>query len=307
MRQKLSTLVEGSFFGLLALSLSAVLTVSCASVGNYDAAGKRIGFEHYAGKHYLLIEEGTGGIKTFRILTLPDFSKPRYVKRKSGWGGLEFSFKLENGVLTEFGAASDSQGAATLATLGTLGTAAGAVLAAKATAAGALAVANVTAAAGAGAAPGAPPPSVTIESLNDVANQLQVSVVTPLNAAMDPTLVAVRTSVGSAVGSLRTAADLDPGKNLVDEIAKAQKTVAKLATALEVEEGKLTLFLEGLKNPTMRSTVTQVTVALGVEIAKLKGFAQSSKLPALYEVLPRRHPTDPDKVIGIDFRPVNLD
>lgn len=297
MKNPLSPSTNMRQFSLVTLVLALLLMLGCASVKNYDASNKSIGFEHYAGKHYLLVETGKDG-QVLKIITLPDLSKPRYVKYKAGWGSVEFDFVLQNGVLTEFGATHDSNTGEVLATLGTLGTAYGALLGAEAAAVAALGVAEITAAAGSGAV--GSPPTITIKTLMDVASRLQTNVVNPLASDTDVLLMDVKSKVTAEISKLQVAAKLDPNKEIVGEIQKAQQATRSIAGRLTAEGDKLELFLEGLTVPALRAKVISVMTALRKEIGILRGFAPSTtRQPLLYEIKERSSG-------GIEFVPVTL-
>jgi len=236
--------------------LLAHLLTGCASVHNVDKTGTNIGFEHFASKHYLLIETGKDDVQTLKVVSLPNLSKPRYIKHKSGWGSVVFSFKLQNGVLTDFGATHDSQSAATLTTLGTLGTAYGSLAGAIATAAATTDAAE-TKVTVAGAAPEDSGPVVTIDGLADIANNLKSDVVDRLEGREDPTMSAVSTAVETQANAIHTAAILDP-EDIIAAIVKAQEAVVVPIEELKREEEKLKLFLDGLRDKNDRSLVTQV-------------------------------------------------
>lgn len=107
----------------LLLGVLFTYLVKLASVSNLDSNGENVGLEHFVGKHYLVIEPLSEGRRQVSVLTLPDLSQPRKIMHQPGWGSLQFSFKLQNGVLTEFGSTQDLKGPETLAAVGaTMGT-----------------------------------------------------------------------------------------------------------------------------------------------------------------------------------------
>lgn len=296
--------------GLAAVGVFAL--TGCASVSNHNTSDEDIGFEHYAGKHYLVVEPGKDGTHSFKVVTLPDLSKPRYIRHHEGWGSVQFSFTLENGVLTEFGSTSDSKAVETFQTVGTLGTAYGALLGTKVTADAAIAVAEfaVTPMAafdglkvGADGRDGAA--SISVTALKDIASELVDRVVAPLlNTSSDQT-----NQLGSEISSIATnvsdAASLDPAGELSEEIAKSRKAVASAARALTEKEASLKLVREGLKNnddATIISTTLPVIARLTTRLKAyaVHGLEMSSGLrPIIFEII--------ETTNGIDFRPVVLE
>lgn len=87
----------------------------CASVKFCDENGNDIGFEYHPAKPYLLIETDDKDVQKARIISIPDMSKTRYVKRQSGLGTVDFSFKITDSMLNEFAGKSDSKVPETIA------------------------------------------------------------------------------------------------------------------------------------------------------------------------------------------------
>ena len=117
----------------IAATLAAGAALSgCAGFEFYsDAAlgGPEKGLKLYTPKPYLLVARQGGDAKPvdISIVYLPDLANPYYAKARSGWGSSNLTMKLTDGMMTEFGQQVDSNGAATLTSVGSLLTAAGAL------------------------------------------------------------------------------------------------------------------------------------------------------------------------------------
>ncbi len=86
----------------------------CAGVKFYSdpELTKRTGLVHYEPKPYLLIEydsEKGDTPKNLKLIFLPDFTKPTYTKVINGLGANDVSLTLNNGILSNFGAKTDSK------------------------------------------------------------------------------------------------------------------------------------------------------------------------------------------------------
>ena len=114
---------------LATLALS-VLLGGCASVKFYsDPEHKHeTGLKIYAPKPYLLVTRYGSSDKKLEatVLYLPDQTKVSYAVITGGTGSHDISFKLANGILTEYGEKIDSKFNETLTALGSLLSAAGA-------------------------------------------------------------------------------------------------------------------------------------------------------------------------------------
>ena len=74
---------------------------------------KKVGYEYYLPKPFLLVENTKEGHKV-SVITLPNLSEKRFVQHRAGWGTTEFGFKTQNGVITEFNNKYDSKGPETI-------------------------------------------------------------------------------------------------------------------------------------------------------------------------------------------------
>ena len=108
---------------LMSICVTLVSSVGCVPVKFLDTTDvkwwrgpKKIGFEYFAPKTYLVVETTKDGKKA-RLLTMPDVTKPRQVEYQPIWGSAEVGFKVENGVITEFNAKHDPKGPETVTAL----------------------------------------------------------------------------------------------------------------------------------------------------------------------------------------------
>lgn len=280
---------------ILGVAFILIFTTGCASVRNLDADGNKIGFEHFAGKHYLVLEPLKDGGHQLKVLTLPDLSQPGTIKYKSGWGSVQFSFKLQNGVLSDFGNARDMKGAETLAAVGaavgTLGTAYAGVLAATITAGAAVTTQSVD-------GPTAEAPELVIDSLQESANLLRTEVVDPLSQIKE--LVPIANEIYVQAGVLEGIAQLDITGEIIAQIIEAQEETLEVATELEKADRELRSILDMASYDFDPAGVVRALTVLGEQIRTLKNFALSEKQPIFFEILPRADGS------GIEFRRVNL-
>lgn len=111
----------------VSVTVSAFLIASgCASVKFYDMSDSKkpqdIGFEYYPAKTYLLVSKTDEGL-SIAPLSIPDVTKPRSVRHQGGWGSVNFGFKTNHGMLTEFNSVTDSKGPETIGAIaGLIGT-----------------------------------------------------------------------------------------------------------------------------------------------------------------------------------------
>jgi hypothetical protein len=106
------------------LSLALVLS-SCARMQFYtkpDLSGEETGIKFFTPRPYLLVARTGSEEKPVdvQVLYLPDLSKPIYAKASPGYGSADVNITLSNGMLTNFGAKTDSNIAGLLTALGTL-------------------------------------------------------------------------------------------------------------------------------------------------------------------------------------------
>ncbi len=105
-----------SFFGVLA-ALTAI--IGCTSVSFRDRIAERdmasgdVGYEYYPPRPYLLVQATDKGREP-KVFTVPDVTRKRYVKHHPGWGTMEFGFKSQDGLITEFNHKFDSKAAETV-------------------------------------------------------------------------------------------------------------------------------------------------------------------------------------------------
>lgn len=89
---------------------------------NADLSGKKTGIKFYSPKPYLLVARTENKEKPVdvQVIYLPDLAKPMYAAPRAGLGSADISVALQNGMLTSFGAKSDSRIPEMLAALGGL-------------------------------------------------------------------------------------------------------------------------------------------------------------------------------------------
>jgi len=97
---------------LLGIAITLIFG-SCATVKFYDdgALKKETGIEFYQAKPYLLVEKKPAkdvAVKS-TIIYLPDMSRPKYAKLKTGFGSSDLKLSMTNGIITSYGVTSDSK------------------------------------------------------------------------------------------------------------------------------------------------------------------------------------------------------
>lgn len=296
-------MIKLSALRLLVTTAVLVSFCSCASVKNFEGA-QNVGFEHYAPRFYLVFTPTKDGT-TASILTLPDLNRKLHIKHKGGWGSVQFTFKLTNGVLTEFGQTADSKGPETLAAVASLGTAYAGYLTAK-----------LTAAAGQGATPGTPV-EVNVDILFELGRSLRSDVVRPLAVYLsndpqnpgdcaqaveerrDAVLETVCRVASESADELEKLSRLK-GDDILAELAKAAKAAKNVLGELKEADERLVLYLEDLEGPP-RQVATNAHFSLSRIITKLSSFAVEPSVPKMYEIVPAPSGS------GIEFRPVVID
>lgn len=101
---------------LKVLFLLLLFLPGCASVKIYTNEedkknSKAVGLKFYQSKPFLLVEHNPSKdvkVKT-SIVYLPDLANPRYIRTKTGWGSANATMAFANGVLTSYGAVTDSK------------------------------------------------------------------------------------------------------------------------------------------------------------------------------------------------------
>ena len=94
------------------------LLASCADVKFYSdpALTQKTGLKFHQPKPYVLVTK-TGNKESptkVEVIYLPDLSTPNFAVYKPGWGKHKFSLTLANGILTQYGQETDSQGPETI-------------------------------------------------------------------------------------------------------------------------------------------------------------------------------------------------
>ena len=273
------------FILYLFIFLVFLMIASCASVKNYDDKGNEIGFEHFVAKYYLYLEPLKDGGNTFKILTLPDLSSKRYVKHHRGWGSVQFSFKIRNGVLTEFGQATDSKGPETITSLASLGTAYGGILtgqAAVTTADKTLSPAEMS--------DFFQKASIKIDTLTKASSILENGVVKPLFGLKgNPLLNSVYETIKGNQETIKNSAEIkvDENTNIIKILSDKRKLIRKiLKSDIDPANSKLKLLLENNKNEKTSSAIIQITSELGKAINLLRSFAYPETDLVLFEIAP---------------------
>ncbi len=114
----------------IAAVVCIVLAAGCARFEFYRDAemkGNESGVPIYPAKPYLLVAHTGDSSKPVEITVqyIPDYSKPLYMKARSGWGNSNLTMSLTNGIMTQFGQQVDANAAGLLSSAGTLATAVG--------------------------------------------------------------------------------------------------------------------------------------------------------------------------------------
>lgn len=95
------------------MAVSLILLTGCATVKVYSDAELKneTGLRCYSLKPYLLVEYMTAKDNTVKttVVYLPDMSSPQYIRLKSGLGSGELKMTFDEGALTSYGVATDSQ------------------------------------------------------------------------------------------------------------------------------------------------------------------------------------------------------
>ena len=89
-----------------------VLIASCSSVRFSGSPGgnQTSGLKYYSPKPYVQVERDavSGSVMKSTLFFLPDMENPQYMYIKPGIGSSKADVKLENGILTNFGTATDT-------------------------------------------------------------------------------------------------------------------------------------------------------------------------------------------------------
>lgn len=305
---------------LLFTLLSITIVYGCASVKNEDKDEKSIGFEHYAPKFYLVQEVKKDGSSSIKVLTLPDISKPRYVKYNAGWGSVDFNFKIVNGILTEFGQSSTAGGPEAVTALAALGTAYGGILTGVA--------AQITAEAVSAEVNMADPAKrvvvkLHLDVLDRAVKRLRRNVVAPLDtfsarlrrtvpASRDilpkqPLFIYISKTVESHLKQIEDnlTIDVTPNTQILEELAKRQALTKKIIASLDLIEKSLNAFLEKVTDPEQRGVAITVVSALSEEIKNLRKFAFPPSKISMWEIVPVRD--DSLKIETIGFKKIELE
>ncbi|MBI5806258.1 hypothetical protein HZA73_09450 [candidate division TA06 bacterium] len=93
------------------LALIALLMSGCATVKIYSDQSLKTetGLKFYSAKPYLLVEHKASNDTSFRIVYLPDLSRPQYAKIIPGLGTSDLNITLNNSILTTYGSKTDSK------------------------------------------------------------------------------------------------------------------------------------------------------------------------------------------------------
>jgi len=87
-----------------------LLLCSCSTVKFYSDSTLKTetGIKVYTAKPYLLVTSVKDSLNA-KVIYLPDFAYPQYVKLKSGIGTSNLSLTLVNGILTSYGLTTDTK------------------------------------------------------------------------------------------------------------------------------------------------------------------------------------------------------
>ncbi len=252
------------------------LITGCASVNFVDEDNEKIGYEYYPPKPYLVIEPDKDGKRKARIFSVPDLSKPRRIVHKGGWGTLDFSFKVTDAMLTEFGGKFDSKGPETI-------TAVTGGVASLATSASTLGVAFMAQ---------APANRYSITSVIKALDILTNDVLLELNKpeVVDPGLIAVRNNIGLLNTTLDGLKEIAPGSDIVLAVGQNRKAVGKVVPKLEIELGileKLANVDKNIRVPNQQAA--RVVPGMKLAIRELKGYVKIQTKIELYEIIYDEH------------------
>jgi hypothetical protein len=263
---------------------------ACATVKNYDKQGQDIGFEHYAASYYLVVHSTKDNGTDVSVLTLPNLSKPEHLKYRAGMGKLEFSYKVTNGVLTEFGEKTESAATEAITGVAALATAYGAVLAGAAKTSALEERLPV------------PQGPIFFSDLTSVAKELE-NVVKVLNgASSNDVCKKVSENVTRQMKLLTEAATLKQSDiaNITEVITQRQQRVRKISEELQSDQRVLDQYAEQLSDKDMRAKVVIASLAIKKQIPRLDRFGFPAGQLEIYEICDR----EPGG--GIEFRPVAL-
>ena len=275
------------------LALLVLHISGCAGVKFTEGDGDEDkGFLYYDAKPYLVIDETDDG-EQWRILSLPDPTKPRRVKQIRGLGSSQMGFSTQHGLITQFNATADSQTDELLTAIAALGTADAALDQAEAaliTARGEMDESGAGAAAGGGATP---QPIKKIESATSTLATITAAMVLPGGGPLSAALTGERAKLLSYEAALNAIETItyDPTdplsvRILVDKLAEARKKVAPILANIRT----VRTVLDGIA--THRGTSTsEAAIALNAHAAlksvikDLSSFAADPEEgPAIYEI-----------------------
>ncbi len=103
--------------------VTAVLLNSCTPVKFYSGSdsSKVSGLKYYAAKPYLQVERDVNNnVVKSAVIYMPDLSEPMYVVFKDGPGSRKVDIKLNDGILTSLGIATDPKVSETIESLSAL-------------------------------------------------------------------------------------------------------------------------------------------------------------------------------------------
>ncbi|MEM6568090.1 MAG: hypothetical protein AAF957_06745 [Planctomycetota bacterium] len=259
----------------IALLVAALLS-GCASVRSLDQDGNRRGFEYFPAKPYLLVETTKEGPRA-RVITLPDVTRPRYIRHKGGWGSVEFSFEMAGGMLTSFNQAQDSKGPETIAAVGAVASGIGSVV-------GAAGVTGTT---------------VVRKNIQELATELNTKVVQPLSGHPDDAVQRLAAGIGTALGVVQTEATLTLQGD--EDIAK---TIAESDKKIRVALSKISPETKALADLAAKENADAVLVMAHRDLerilASLRAATTATQDVRMYEIVPSAIPGK------IEFNPVGL-
>lgn len=253
------------------VSLALSLLSSCAGLRVEDSGGAETGVEFFPAKPYLIVENTKEGAKT-SLTSLPDVSRPRYLKHKRGLGSSEFGFTLSNGMLASVNQKTDLRAPELLTSLGSLATG--------------LAALDLSGA----------DRTVVRQSVLEHARQVRDRVVTPLASHGETVVQQMARDIDRHLGDIESAARLrvgdgmDIGRILLEsdkEIRASLDALARVAAPLPLLAAQ----------PAALIGLVQASAALEQLLPEIEAMVAEPGSLTLFEIVPR----EPS---GIDFRRV---
>jgi hypothetical protein len=275
------------------LILVITLTLAgCAGVKfTDDGSTEDQGFLYYEAKPYLVVDRSKEGV-ALRVMSLPDLSKPRRVWQKRGWGSASFGFKSQNGILTEFNAASDNQADELLGSLASLGTASAAMDTARAALIEAHEAVDTTSVGALTAGPSAYP-VLPVKTANAQLKDLADDIKAPAGANLQGWLARERASLlehhKALAAQESVTLDLsvpDYTRALLAQLEKVKSAVKPIIGALRASRSTLeSMSKHATTHADDAALALRAAAQLGPVISELATFADPSAGPEIYEIL----------------------